>query len=885
MFAPLKPKNSLDSLPRKTADAVAKAMPAKGDADGAVGLIDDKVIPLLERIERNTRRGVAAAKAESHNRAAVNRAVVNVQKSPAYSPPLARGSRLAAKAISPQEQAQGRRGSAAVVSEAKAATKRPAAAEGTITGKTAKAAAATQGQAVASAIAKATRTEDRKRATNGRFAAGEPKSAVALRASREADAGKRQATALEGLLDDFGGHGGGGGPSDAKDAAATAVGGPLWGVVTELRDTAAGLDPDSYTGKMLQAAKGKALGLVAGKAEAKKPVPVKFDQGANAGAAATAGGASSLMGDVAGSVGGEVAGRGLSKLGGKFGGRFGKMLAWGGSLLGGGAAGATGGAASGLAGAGGGILSKATGFLGGGAGKLLGKAAGPLALLAGVPALMSAVDSGDSKEIGKASGGMAGSLGGGLAGAAIGTMILPGIGTLVGGLLGSFAGDYLGAKAGGTLGGAVGNLSKSVDGMSESVDGNTDTLEEQERLKAGGVNWSGGSFMEKVGAAWQGVKNAVTGTTVAPIAGSAGLGGLSAKYESGSKGSEAVGYDSTGGTSYGKYQIASKTGTMNKFMEYLKDKNPEAYAQLKAAGPADSGQNGQFAQTWKGLASSGKLGTAEHDFIKQTHFDPAFQGIEDKGLRDQVSGSKALQDVLWSTSVQHGGAGASAIMNKVYKPGMSQEELTDAVYAERSKKFGRSTPAVQAAVAKRMEDERLNAQAGLAAERGGAATPALASKEQPASETPMYVPPAGSKPGGGGSKRPKAAPPAPVVAATTAPALAQTAVAQQPATATATMAALKPPTLASLTQTATPQLPQLPDVSSLVAQQASGALSLPSMPSMPSFSKIEGLLSQIATASETVATKAEKDTEKGDTPTIPFEFDDTALALMAHDRC
>ncbi len=34
--------------------------------------------------------------------------------------------------------------------------------------------------------------------------------------------------------------------------------------------------------------------------------------------------------------------------------------------------------------------------------------------LAGVPALMSAVDSGDSKEIGKASGGMADSLGGGI---------------------------------------------------------------------------------------------------------------------------------------------------------------------------------------------------------------------------------------------------------------------------------------------------------------------------------------------------------------------------------------------------------------------------------------------------------------------------------------
>lgn len=58
------------------------------------------------------------------------------------------------------------------------------------------------------------------------------------------------------------------------------------------------------------------------------------------------------------------------------------------------------------------------------------------------------------------------------------------------------------------------------------------------------------------------------------------------------------------------------------------------------------------------------------------------------------------------------------------------------------------------------------------------------------------------------------------------------------------------------------------------------------MPTIPGFdtSKIEGLLTQIVKASEKVADKADKDTEKGDIPTIPFEFDDTALALMAHDR-
>jgi len=36
-------------------------------------------------------------------------------------------------------------------------------------------------------------------------------------------------------------------------------------------------------------------------------------------------------------------------------------------------------------------------------------------------------------------------------------------------------------------------------------------------------------------------------------------------------------------------------------------------------------------------------------------------------------------------------------------------------------------------------------------------------------------------------------------------------------------------------------------------------------------------------AAETVAQKKDQDTASNDVPTIPFEFDDVQLALMAHD--
>lgn len=206
---------------------------------------------------------------------------------------------------------------------------------------------------------------------------------------------------------------------------------------------------------------------------------------------------------------------------------------------------------------------------------------------------------------------------------------------------------------------------------------------------------------EKASAGYESLKN---------IAGE-GLGALSAKFESGRKGSEAVGWDSTGGTSYGKYQIASKTGSMDKFMNYVKDQNPEVYDRLKKAGPADGGKDGAFAKEWQSLAKEGKMGDLEHDFIKKTHFDEGMKGVKDPELAKKIEGSKALQDVMWSTSVQHGGgsaekgSGAAGIFNKVYKEGMSEDDLIKAVYAERGTKFGSSTKGVQESVQKRLKEE------------------------------------------------------------------------------------------------------------------------------------------------------------------------------------
>jgi Skp family chaperone for outer membrane proteins len=203
-----------------------------------------------------------------------------------------------------------------------------------------------------------------------------------------------------------------------------------------------------------------------------------------------------------------------------------------------------------------------------------------------------------------------------------------------------------------------------------------------------------------------GASTAQPGKAASPVPASTGLGGMAARFESGAAGSAAVGWDSTGGTSFGKYQIATKTGTMDRFMEHLKKTNPEAYERLSKAGPADTGKEGKFAQEWKKLAGEGKLQQSEHDFIKATHYDVGAAGLKDQNLKGMLEKSKALQEVMWSTSVQHGGGGASGIFNKVFKEGMTEQDLIKAIYAERGTKFGSSTAQVRSSVQNRFAQEQ-----------------------------------------------------------------------------------------------------------------------------------------------------------------------------------
>ncbi|MDR3073278.1 MAG: chitosanase [Deltaproteobacteria bacterium] len=202
------------------------------------------------------------------------------------------------------------------------------------------------------------------------------------------------------------------------------------------------------------------------------------------------------------------------------------------------------------------------------------------------------------------------------------------------------------------------------------------------------------------------------------------IGKLSARFESGNEGVSAIGYDRHGGTSYGKYQMSSRAGTVRSFIAYLKTGDPDIAERLEKAGPANTGgKNGSMPAVWKKIAEEdpARFEELQDKFIRASHFEPAMRAIAEKTGVEPANMPFALQEVVFSTAVQHGPNGATRIIaralgqvgEKTLDPGKnppeslakSHEHLIRKIYDNRSGQFGSSAQSVQAAVNSRLKQE------------------------------------------------------------------------------------------------------------------------------------------------------------------------------------
>ena len=222
-------------------------------------------------------------------------------------------------------------------------------------------------------------------------------------------------------------------------------------------------------------------------------------------------------------------------------------------------------------------------------------------------------------------------------------------------------------------------------------------------------------------------------STAVPVSAAAGaigkaladaLGALSAKYETGGRGPGTVssGAGDPGGVSYGSYQMATKMGVPARFVSQSGFPWRQDFMNLTPG-------TAQFTAVWKRIAAAQKdaFQEAQHAYIKKTHYDLLVAKILNDDNLDINSRCRALQDVVWSTAVQHGGATpivhrACAKVTCARTDPKYDEELIRAIYAERGRKkpdgnlayFSKSAASVQKGVANRFKSELLDALAMLA---------------------------------------------------------------------------------------------------------------------------------------------------------------------------
>lgn len=187
------------------------------------------------------------------------------------------------------------------------------------------------------------------------------------------------------------------------------------------------------------------------------------------------------------------------------------------------------------------------------------------------------------------------------------------------------------------------------------------------------------------------------------------LGQTSASHESGPAGAGQIstGKGDHGGVSYGSYQFSTKMGTLQEYLD--QSKYGPQFKGLEPATPA-------FDAKWRELAKDPAFGKEQHDFVGRSHYGEQDAALKKMGI-DLSGRGMAVQDALWSTSVQFRGLtpgifdkGMEEKFGKNYEVSkLSDKDIVDAVQdykINHNASLFKSSPEWQPNLKKRAEKEK-----------------------------------------------------------------------------------------------------------------------------------------------------------------------------------
>ena len=174
-------------------------------------------------------------------------------------------------------------------------------------------------------------------------------------------------------------------------------------------------------------------------------------------------------------------------------------------------------------------------------------------------------------------------------------------------------------------------------------------------------------------------------------------GWLSAEQESGKDAGCALGYDDEGGCSYGKHQLAVRTGTLKVFLNWVNTKTSNQYSffteeminESKASLSESQCLECDFTKKWMELCNNEEFNSWQKNYILETHYKPLKNRIitnfGETKLFSSMSAAdeEALIEMCISLGVQHGGAYRifQMALLKDYR-GCSDEEILEETEGE-----------------------------------------------------------------------------------------------------------------------------------------------------------------------------------------------------------